>query len=150
LKKIEKAQGQRADLCGEHAQVGKLKALSNAGISHQQASEWERLASVPKDKFEEALATRSVAALLKEMAPSPLRIGTAASGFMASRMRGSSAIRGRASGRCIGSGRIEPRHQDREKQAGVDLLPELLPGAVLDGFFGFEILPNQLSSMVKV
>ena len=38
-KKIDKAQGQRTDLCEESAQVGKLKTLSDAGISHQQAGD---------------------------------------------------------------------------------------------------------------
>lgn len=48
-KKIEKVQGARSDLCGERAQVGKLKTLTDAGISHQQASDWERLSDVPDE-----------------------------------------------------------------------------------------------------
>jgi hypothetical protein len=46
---------------------------------------------------------------LATMAASRSRIGTATSGFMARRMRGSSGILGRASGRCIEGERIEPR-----------------------------------------
>lgn len=57
-KKIEKidpkVSGTRGDL-----PRSKGDTLSDAGISTQQASEWERLA-VPQDEFEAALATKSV------------------------------------------------------------------------------------------
>jgi hypothetical protein len=61
-RKIEKAQGQRIDLVASPDQVSPVKKniLAGAGISTQQASEWERLASVPQEEFEEALAGRQV------------------------------------------------------------------------------------------
>jgi hypothetical protein len=73
-KKIEKAQGQRSDLVALSDQVNpsKKSVLGNAGISKQQASEWERLASVPKDEFEEALTTRSVRELINKPAIIPV------------------------------------------------------------------------------
>jgi hypothetical protein len=49
------AQGQRSDLTSDHA-GSKLEALSQAGISRRQATAWERLAAVPEDLFEQALA----------------------------------------------------------------------------------------------
>jgi hypothetical protein len=60
------AQGRRSDLCGEPAQVGKLKSLEDAGISHQQASDWERLAAAPQDEFETALANKTLPDLLSK------------------------------------------------------------------------------------
>lgn len=70
-KKIEKAQGQRADLVASSDQVNpsKKSVLAGAGISKQQASEWERLAAVSKDEFEEALSTRSVRELINKPIP---------------------------------------------------------------------------------
>jgi hypothetical protein len=72
-KKIEKASTARgnqykpADPC--NAEQAKGKVLERAGISTQQASEWERLATVPEDKFEMALATKSVRALIDKPTP---------------------------------------------------------------------------------
>jgi hypothetical protein len=69
-KKIEKASG-----AGGHnrlpAQAGERKqdTLEKAGISTQQASEWERLAAVPQDEFETALATKSVRDLIDKPTP---------------------------------------------------------------------------------
>src|ERR1700730_4448849 len=58
-KKIEKidpkVSGGRGDL-----PRSKGEALSDAGISTQQASDWERLSDVPEDEFEAALSTKSV------------------------------------------------------------------------------------------
>jgi hypothetical protein len=42
----------------------KAKVLSDAGISTQQASEWERLSDVPEEEFEAALPTMSVRELI--------------------------------------------------------------------------------------
>jgi hypothetical protein len=47
---------------------GKTQTLSDAGISSQQASEWERLSEVPDDEFESALATKSVRDLIDKNA----------------------------------------------------------------------------------
>jgi hypothetical protein len=63
-KKIEKAQGQRNDLRTSADRPQKSKVLEDAGIEHQQASEWERLSEVPEDQFETALATKSVSELI--------------------------------------------------------------------------------------
>jgi hypothetical protein len=50
------APGQRSDLTStQHA--SKLDALEAAGVSRDQATRWERLADIPDDAFEAALAT---------------------------------------------------------------------------------------------
>jgi hypothetical protein len=49
------APGHRSDLTSEDA-PSKLAALNRAGISRDQATSWERLAAVPEDVFEQALA----------------------------------------------------------------------------------------------
>jgi hypothetical protein len=49
----------------------KYRVLKDAGISTQQASEWERLADVPEAEFEAAIATNSVRDLLAK-APWPM------------------------------------------------------------------------------
>jgi hypothetical protein len=58
----------------------KGKALEKAGISTQQASDWERLAAVPQDEFETALANKTLPDLLSKPTPvsddAPLFIGT--------------------------------------------------------------------------
>jgi hypothetical protein len=56
-KKIEKASGNQYASADRPL---KQDVLKEAGISHQEASEWERLAAVPKDEFEAALAAKSV------------------------------------------------------------------------------------------
>jgi len=67
-KKIEKispkVSGARGDLPNS-----KGKVLSDAGISTQQASEWERLSDVPQDEFETALAEKSVRELIDKPTP---------------------------------------------------------------------------------
>jgi hypothetical protein len=56
-KQIETASGVRTDLAaGGGEVVTKQATLDDAGISRQQASEWERLSEVPEDQFEAALA----------------------------------------------------------------------------------------------
>jgi hypothetical protein len=57
-KKIEKAGGPgRGKKTPDNADsLSKAKVLNGAGISTQQASEWERLSEVPEDEFEGALA----------------------------------------------------------------------------------------------
>jgi hypothetical protein len=52
-------------------------------------------------------ATEQIPCSLATIAATRSRIGTAAGGFMAHRMRGLNAIRGRARGRCIEGGRNE-------------------------------------------
>jgi hypothetical protein len=51
------AQGQRSDLTSYHDDT-KLSALTNAGISKVQASQWERMAAIPAEQFEEDLADK--------------------------------------------------------------------------------------------
>lgn len=63
-KKIEKAIGNQYSKSASPDKPEKQKVLSAAGISTQQASEWERLADVPEDEFEAAIATNSVRDLL--------------------------------------------------------------------------------------
>jgi hypothetical protein len=60
-KKIEKAAGRPSNNSPhDRENFSKARVLKEAGISTQQASEWERLADVPEDEFETALATKSV------------------------------------------------------------------------------------------
>jgi hypothetical protein len=47
----------------------KGKVLQRAGVSTQQASGWERLSEVPEDKFEAALANRTVNELIDRITP---------------------------------------------------------------------------------
>ena len=68
LKAMEKAKGNqyknaRSPEPTEH------KTLSELGISKQQSSDWQKLAAVPKDEFEAALATKSVRDLIDKPAP---------------------------------------------------------------------------------
>ena len=65
-KKIEKAQGARSDLVanGHEVRKSKRQALVDAGMTKEQASDWERLADVPQNRFETALATKSVRDLI--------------------------------------------------------------------------------------
>jgi hypothetical protein len=57
-KEIEKSLGGRPKNSPDDAEgFSKAKVLKNAGISTQQASEWERLADVPEEEFEVHLAT---------------------------------------------------------------------------------------------
>jgi hypothetical protein len=62
--KIEKAAGRpgknNSPHCAEN--LSKQTALENIGISTQQASEWERLAAMPKDEFETSLRTSGTSA----------------------------------------------------------------------------------------
>ena len=62
--KIEKAAGRpgknNSPHCAEN--LSKQTALENIGISTQQASEWERLAAMPKDEFEISLRTSGASA----------------------------------------------------------------------------------------
>jgi hypothetical protein len=67
-KKIEKAQGNRYSRTPDNTEL-KTVTLERAGISTQQASEWERLASVPREEFEEALTTRSMRELIRKPTP---------------------------------------------------------------------------------
>jgi hypothetical protein len=53
---METAQGERTDTTSSH-RATKLRALQDAGISKDQASKWERLAAIPDDEFEAALAS---------------------------------------------------------------------------------------------
>jgi hypothetical protein len=70
-KKIEKAQGQRNDLVapGHEVKPSKTQALNGAGITKEQASDWERLSEVPDEQFEAALATKSVRDLIDKPSP---------------------------------------------------------------------------------
>ncbi len=71
-KKIEKAPADRKSEKIKSAHSGvdpKHKVLERVGISTQQASEWERLADVPEEKFEAALATKSVKDLTDKPSP---------------------------------------------------------------------------------
>jgi hypothetical protein len=71
-KKIEKASADRKSEKIKSGQSGvdpKHKVLEKAGISTQQASDWERLASVPQDEFETALAEKSVRDLIDKPTP---------------------------------------------------------------------------------
>jgi hypothetical protein len=52
---METAQGSRTDLTSSH-DATKLDTLHKAGISKDQASKWERLADIPDEEFEQALA----------------------------------------------------------------------------------------------
>lgn len=56
-RELEKNPGKRKDLTSPH-DAGRLKGeiLAEAGISTQTASRWEKLAAVPEDQFEQAVA----------------------------------------------------------------------------------------------
>jgi hypothetical protein len=55
--KLEKAQGQRTDkLQGAPHRSSKTSQLRDAGVSPDQAKQWEKLAAVPQEKFDAALA----------------------------------------------------------------------------------------------
>jgi hypothetical protein len=78
-KKIEKASGgdrKSGNQIPHNADFDpKGKVLERAGISTQQASEWERLSEVPEDKFEAPLAQKSVRNLIDKPSPfAPLRV----------------------------------------------------------------------------
>lgn len=45
------------------------KTLSDLGISKQEMSDWRKIAAVPEDQFEAALATRSVQELIDKQTP---------------------------------------------------------------------------------
>jgi len=47
----------------------RTRVLEKAGMSTQQASDWERLSDVPEDEFETALATKSVRDLIDKPTP---------------------------------------------------------------------------------
>lgn len=74
---METAQGRRTDITSCHDGT-KLDALERVGISPTQASRWERLADVPEDDFEAALAgpdkptTRGILAAHSEPRQSPV------------------------------------------------------------------------------
>lgn len=72
-KKIERASSNRGNQYKEAnprgAEQAKGDVLEKAGISTQQASEWERLSDIPEDKFEAALATKSVRDLIDKPIP---------------------------------------------------------------------------------
>jgi hypothetical protein len=53
---LEKAQGRRSDTGTCAGRPTKSKALTKAGISREQAAQWEKLAAVPQSEFETALA----------------------------------------------------------------------------------------------
>jgi hypothetical protein len=67
-KKIEKGHGNRYSRTPDDREL-KDKVLDRADISTQQASDWERLAAVPEDKFEAALAQKSVRDLIDKPSP---------------------------------------------------------------------------------
>ena len=74
LKKMEKAKRGPDKDGGGHSQrsensTSEPKTLSNLGISKQQSSDWQKLATVPRDEFETALATKSVRDLLDKPSP---------------------------------------------------------------------------------
>ena len=48
------------------ADKSETKSLEDAGISHQQGSDWERLAAAPQDEFETALANKTLPDLLSK------------------------------------------------------------------------------------
>lgn len=54
--KLERAQGKRTDKQTSGGRTPKSKALRNAGISTDQAKQWEKLAAVPDDLFERQIA----------------------------------------------------------------------------------------------
>ena len=59
-----------SNLRGERAQVGKLKTLTEEQeLRRSTASEWERLADMPHDEFESAIATKSVRDLIDKPTP---------------------------------------------------------------------------------
>ena len=64
-KKIEKAAGRPNNSPDRADNLPKASVLNSAGISTQQASEWERLSEVPSDQFEAALASKSVRSLIE-------------------------------------------------------------------------------------
>lgn len=68
-KKIEKAVGNQYSKSASPDKPEKQKVLTDAGISTQQASEWERLSDVPNDQFEAALPTMSVRDLIDKPSP---------------------------------------------------------------------------------
>jgi hypothetical protein len=74
-KKIEKAPAKGNQYTGKvvtphSADIPtKARVLEKAGISSQQASEWERLSDVPDGDFETALATKSVRDLIDKPTP---------------------------------------------------------------------------------
>lgn len=74
LKVQEKARRGPDKEGGGHSQrsensTSEPKTLSELGISKQQSSDWQKLASVPKDQFEAALAAKSVRELIAKPSP---------------------------------------------------------------------------------
>jgi hypothetical protein len=65
------AEHERSDLValGHEVKPSKQRTLNGAGITKEQASDWERLSEVPADQFEAALATRSVHDLIAKPTP---------------------------------------------------------------------------------
>ena len=61
-KQLPTAPGRRTDLTSPHAAEGLTKAetLQRTGISTDQVEQWERLAAVPKETFEQALSFPTV------------------------------------------------------------------------------------------
>ena len=54
---------------GHEVKPSKTQTLNGAGITKEQASDWERLSEVPEDQFESALATKSAHALIDKPTP---------------------------------------------------------------------------------
>jgi len=70
---LKKDQGARNDLSAHGGEVdSKIETLKSAGISTQKASEYERLAKMPKAEFDEAAHKgKSAKSVLKKAAPKP-------------------------------------------------------------------------------
>ena len=83
LKEMPKAPGVQRQLAGRDASGGRVvrppenreATLADMGISKDQSSKWQKLADVPEDKFEEALADTSAppstAGILRQHGPRP-------------------------------------------------------------------------------
>ena len=54
---------------GHEVKPSKEQTLNAAGITKEQASDWERLSEVSDDQFETALATKSVRDLIDKLTP---------------------------------------------------------------------------------
>jgi hypothetical protein len=97
----ERGERRGAGGCDDHfkGSSGEPLKLEDLGVTKKQSNDWQKLASLDTGAFEKRVGDAKRQAVKS--------VEMTADGFMARRMRGLSAIRGRARGRCIEGGRNE-------------------------------------------